>query len=242
MNSSDDAPTASNGGNNGGGFSSPVSLLSLVVLLGAVVAVLLVICFLYRRRQQRRLARQLRFTERRIDAVADNLKARKEQRALGGAAPARISIAAPAATRPVLPRPPPTPLGQASMEAQYETAPSLSSVPESNGWSRGRLQRGMIISSAEYIHNTYSAAPLRRTVTLPLPPPNTPATSGGVCSVSRHSTWGSAHSSRTVSLTNEDQEDAIPLSSSSPHNSTGGGGESVMDEFSSDGGQVERWV
>lgn len=253
MNSTEEASTTSSN-DNGGGFSSPVSLLSLVVLLGAVVAVLLVACFLYRRRQQRRLAKQLRYTERRIGAVADNLKARKEkereqQRSLGGAAAGRISIPRPG-PRPVFPQLSAVhtiPVGDTSMEAQCETAASLSSAQEGGAWTRGPLQRGIIASSAEYITHTTSAAPLRRTATLPLafplPPPNTPASSRGVHSASHHSTWGSVHSSHTISLTNDEQETyGLPAVPSSITMQSSTGGESNMDELSSDGGQVERWV
>ena len=62
-------------------FTSPVTILPLVVALVTIVAVLAAACFIYHRRQRRRtqeLVRQLRVTERRIDAIG-TITAKKQQ-------------------------------------------------------------------------------------------------------------------------------------------------------------------
>ena len=66
-------------------FSSPATILPLVISLATLVTIIIVACILYRKRQNKRsqeLARQLRVTERKIDAIG-NLKAKKEQQLLG---------------------------------------------------------------------------------------------------------------------------------------------------------------
>ena len=62
-------------------FTSPVTILPLVISVATLLAIAIVGCVLYRKRQQRRsqeLERQLRVTERKIDAIG-TLKAKKEQ-------------------------------------------------------------------------------------------------------------------------------------------------------------------
>lgn len=62
-------------------FASPVSILPLVISVATLVVIAVAACAVYRKRQRRRsqeLARRLRVTERRIDAI-ETLKARKEQ-------------------------------------------------------------------------------------------------------------------------------------------------------------------
>ena len=66
-------------------FSSPASVLPLVISLATLVTIIIAACVIYRKRQNKRsqeLARQLRVTERKIDAIG-NLKAKKEQELLG---------------------------------------------------------------------------------------------------------------------------------------------------------------
>ena len=66
-------------------FTSPVSILPLIISLATLVTIIITACIIYRKRQNKRsqeLARQLRVTERKIDAIG-NLKAKKEQELLG---------------------------------------------------------------------------------------------------------------------------------------------------------------
>ena len=66
-------------------FSSPVSVLPLGISLATLVTIIIAACVIYRKRQNKRsqdLAKQLRVTERRIDAIG-NIKAKKEQELLG---------------------------------------------------------------------------------------------------------------------------------------------------------------
>lgn len=72
---------ASDGKSNSGDEVGPLSILPIVVSLFAVVAIAIAACVFYRKRQRERaqlLARQLRVTERRIDAVG-SLRGRKEK-------------------------------------------------------------------------------------------------------------------------------------------------------------------
>ena len=80
-------PSPSPGGppTDNNSFSSPVSVLPLVISLTTLVTIIIAACVIYRKRQNKRsleLARQLRVTERKIDAIG-NLKAKKEQELLG---------------------------------------------------------------------------------------------------------------------------------------------------------------
>lgn len=76
LNTTTAMPTADNAD-----FTSPVTVLPLVVALVTIVAVLVAACFIYHRRQRKRtqeLVRQLRVTERRIDAIG-TITAKKQQ-------------------------------------------------------------------------------------------------------------------------------------------------------------------
>ena len=78
MESSEEQPTDNS-------FNSPVSILPLVISLATLVTIIFAACIIYRKRQNKRsqeLARQLRVTERKIDAIG-NLKAKKEKELLG---------------------------------------------------------------------------------------------------------------------------------------------------------------
>ena len=83
-------------------FSSPVSVLPLVISLATLVTIIIAACVIYRKRQNKRsqeLARQLRVTERKIDAIG-NLKAKKEQELLGLTSSNRKTEYYPPATAP----------------------------------------------------------------------------------------------------------------------------------------------
>ena len=83
-------------------FSSPVSVLPLVISLATLVTIIIAACVIYRKRQNKRsqeLARQLRVTERKIDAIG-NLKAKKEQELLGLTSSNRKAEYNPPATAP----------------------------------------------------------------------------------------------------------------------------------------------
>ena len=76
-----DGANATEQTNSPSAFASPVSILPLVISVATLVVIAVAACAVYRKRQRRRsqeLARRLRVTERRIDAI-ETLKARKEQ-------------------------------------------------------------------------------------------------------------------------------------------------------------------
>ena len=66
-------------------FTSPASILPLIISLATLVTIIITACIIYRKRQNKRSrepARQLRVTERKIDAIG-TLKAKKEQELRG---------------------------------------------------------------------------------------------------------------------------------------------------------------
>ena len=74
--------TATPATDSGANFTSPVFILPLTVSLAVLIAIFVAACVIYRTRQRKRtleLARRLRVTERRIDAIG-TLKAKEEQR------------------------------------------------------------------------------------------------------------------------------------------------------------------